>query len=340
MRIYERQGIHLPRTSRDLYRIGDSVRRDRLDLGDLVFFNTTGRGVSHVGIFAGSDRMVHAGTTRGVGYADLGSAYWRKRYIGARRIASGSTFTVAGTSVGATEGERVVAVPTYPFLDYQLLDIPTNSVSEWRSWSLQLRNNSAGEMALTSRIAFFGRLQLGMELRMGEFLGSGLPDMKTPDGLAKFRINNEWWLIPGLAIGFDTRRTRAERDGAPTGDQTATITSRRRGLFLVASRSLKSDSGPWIGRGRVHVGGRAHAISDFSRDNDFSMFAGYDQQLIRRVQVMGELDNVFGQGGWHINAAARVSVTRDAVLEYGVRYIGKKDAKVDKVLKFSYNLLF
>jgi cell wall-associated NlpC family hydrolase len=56
-----------------------------LQPGDLVFFDTGGRGVSHVGVVVSGDRFAHASTSRGVMYSRLGEEYWTRRYLGARR---------------------------------------------------------------------------------------------------------------------------------------------------------------------------------------------------------------------------------------------------------------
>ena len=85
----ESLGLSLPRTSRDISRIGETVRRDELQPGDLVFFNTLRRGFSHVGIYLGEHRFVHAPASGGeVRVEDMRQGYWTKRFNGARRIAS------------------------------------------------------------------------------------------------------------------------------------------------------------------------------------------------------------------------------------------------------------
>jgi len=78
----------LPRTSRALYKKGKSVRRKKLRPGDLVFFkNTYRRGISHVGIYTGRDRFIHAFNKRyGVTITKLSDPYFKKRYVGARRL--------------------------------------------------------------------------------------------------------------------------------------------------------------------------------------------------------------------------------------------------------------
>jgi cell wall-associated NlpC family hydrolase len=80
-------GVTLPRTAKELSRIGKDIRTAELEPGDLVFFNTRRFAFSHVGIYLGNDRFIHAPSRGGeVGVASLASAYWQKRYNGARRL--------------------------------------------------------------------------------------------------------------------------------------------------------------------------------------------------------------------------------------------------------------
>ncbi len=84
--VYELNGLELPRTSRQQWHAGRPVGRNQLAKGDLVFFATAGgRRVSHVGIYTGGDRFLHApGRGRSIREASLDSHYFRKRYLGAR----------------------------------------------------------------------------------------------------------------------------------------------------------------------------------------------------------------------------------------------------------------
>lgn len=78
-------GVALPRTAASQYEMGMRIRREQLEQGDLVFFNTTG-GISHVGIFLANDKFVHAGSSNGVTISDLEDPYYKKRFIGASRV--------------------------------------------------------------------------------------------------------------------------------------------------------------------------------------------------------------------------------------------------------------
>lgn len=79
-------GISLPRVSREQYRISRKISTTELQEGDLVFFNTRGSGVSHVGVYLGNNKFIHASVSRGVMVNDLFESYYLQRYIGAGRI--------------------------------------------------------------------------------------------------------------------------------------------------------------------------------------------------------------------------------------------------------------
>ncbi|NYT68090.1 cell wall-associated NlpC family hydrolase [Pusillimonas noertemannii] len=85
-------GLKLPRRSADIARQGISVKRSELKRGDLVFFNTRGSRFSHVGIYLGDHKFVHAPRTGAVvRIEDMNIAYWKKRYNGARRLVATNT---------------------------------------------------------------------------------------------------------------------------------------------------------------------------------------------------------------------------------------------------------
>lgn len=81
-------GLKLPGDTRRLSTVGMPVDAQDLRPGDLVFFNTLGRPYSHVGIYVGSQRFIHAPSTGGVvEVVSMAQRYWRLRYEGARRLA-------------------------------------------------------------------------------------------------------------------------------------------------------------------------------------------------------------------------------------------------------------
>ena len=81
-------GLVLPRRADEQARLAGllSVAKDELKPGDLVFFNTMRRAFSHVGIYVGEGKFIHAPRTGGaVRVEDMRQAYWAKRFNGARR---------------------------------------------------------------------------------------------------------------------------------------------------------------------------------------------------------------------------------------------------------------
>lgn len=91
MRVYEKAlARKLPRTSAEQHRFCVPVRREDLADGDLVFFSSKGAGtnVSHVGIYVGKGRFVHASTSKGVIESSLDEDYYLRHYHSAGRVAA------------------------------------------------------------------------------------------------------------------------------------------------------------------------------------------------------------------------------------------------------------
>lgn len=87
MTVYQLNGLDLPRTSRQQWRVGTAVARSELLRGDLVFFATAGgRRVSHVGIYTGENKFIHApGKSKTIRLTSLSKSYYQSRFVGARR---------------------------------------------------------------------------------------------------------------------------------------------------------------------------------------------------------------------------------------------------------------
>lgn len=80
-------GTELPRTSSEISQVGEKVEKKDLQPGDLVFFNTLKRTFSHVGIYLGDNKFIHAPSSGGaVRVESMDLAYWKARFNGARRV--------------------------------------------------------------------------------------------------------------------------------------------------------------------------------------------------------------------------------------------------------------
>ncbi len=81
--LFKQQGISLPRTVALMWNAGTPVATP--SVGDIVFFQTDGPGVSHVGIYIGNNQFIHSGNSTGVTISPFSSTYWSTRYVGAKR---------------------------------------------------------------------------------------------------------------------------------------------------------------------------------------------------------------------------------------------------------------
>jgi cell wall-associated NlpC family hydrolase len=111
-------GISLPRSAREQARVGESIKRDDLQPGDLVFFNTRRFQFSHVGLYIGDNRFIHAPSSGGaVEVVNLDNRYWQKAFNGARRIVNGLPDVTAlviqsaqAAAINSTPPEKASAV--------------------------------------------------------------------------------------------------------------------------------------------------------------------------------------------------------------------------------------
>ena len=86
-KVFNEMEVSLPRTAREQFERGEIVTRGDMQKGDLVFFRTYASFPSHVGIYLGGNRMIHASSRdRRVVISSVDTPYYRSRFIGAKRI--------------------------------------------------------------------------------------------------------------------------------------------------------------------------------------------------------------------------------------------------------------
>lgn len=95
-------GVNLPHDSLAISKVSQPLAQTDLQPGDLVFFNTLNRAFSHVGIYLGDDRFVHASSSRtgSVMVSSLHDRYWQKRFEGARRVVPSSSIPIQSADAG------------------------------------------------------------------------------------------------------------------------------------------------------------------------------------------------------------------------------------------------
>jgi cell wall-associated NlpC family hydrolase len=86
MAVYKLNGLKLPRSSKDQYAVGTAINQNQLSKGDLVFFATSqGTKVTHVGIYTGDGRFIHApGKDKRIRIDSLTNGYFKTHFLGAR----------------------------------------------------------------------------------------------------------------------------------------------------------------------------------------------------------------------------------------------------------------
>ena len=103
---YQELGLRIPRNSYDQYKTSTPVYLNRLQPGDLVFFRTSSIFVSHVGIYIGDNRFVHApGEGRPVSIDSLDSPYWRQRIVGGGSVLGRAQLVEAERGRNAVPGQ-------------------------------------------------------------------------------------------------------------------------------------------------------------------------------------------------------------------------------------------
>jgi peptidoglycan DL-endopeptidase LytE len=87
-KVFRELEVSLPRTAREQFEVGSAVAPGDLQKGDLIFFSTYASYPSHVGIYLGDGKMIHASSAKGeVTVSDMNTDYYRSRFIGAKRLA-------------------------------------------------------------------------------------------------------------------------------------------------------------------------------------------------------------------------------------------------------------
>jgi cell wall-associated NlpC family hydrolase len=86
MFIFKQFDIALPHQSKSQSKVGNWVDKSQLREGDLVFFNTDGVGISHVGIYLGNDVFIHSASNVGIVKTNINDKYYKARYVSASRV--------------------------------------------------------------------------------------------------------------------------------------------------------------------------------------------------------------------------------------------------------------
>lgn len=121
--VFKQVGISIPRTTGQQHAMGTSVAKSDLQTGDIVFFNTSGSGVSHDGIYIGSGKFIHSSTSQGVMISSINDpAYWGSRYVGARRVKDFTPEVLVASADVPTEAKKAIKYATRAEIAKTLVD--------------------------------------------------------------------------------------------------------------------------------------------------------------------------------------------------------------------------
>ena len=84
--VFQENGMMLPRTADEQFKLGRNAKTAELEAGDLVFFETYEKGASHCGIYLGGGKFIHASTSKGVRIDELSGDYWNTHFYGGKHI--------------------------------------------------------------------------------------------------------------------------------------------------------------------------------------------------------------------------------------------------------------
>ncbi len=97
--VFRLNGHVIPRMADHQFEAAVPVETGEMEPGDLLFFNTDGSGISHVGIYVGEGSFIHASSSRGVVFSSLRESYYEKCFLGAARITAWMTSDEVTTAV-------------------------------------------------------------------------------------------------------------------------------------------------------------------------------------------------------------------------------------------------
>lgn len=349
--VFADQGVIIPRTSRLQYTVGDAVSKNQLKYGDLVFFDTLNKGVSHVGVYIGDDQMVHASSSQGVTVTPITTDYWKKRYIGARRL------TGSDLAAGEVQGERHLIPSSYPFMIRRMIDIPTTDIIENRFIGLDVQNDIGGNLRTGAAFSLWNFWEIGAELQVNEFLGEQTENFgfEAPFVYTKIRLWQQKGVIPSLAVGAESMSRKWALDNdelnielAEKADTTVYEWSPPKNAYLAATYKYDKVKFTNLGRGRV-TGGLAltdlyhyhnqDTTSIWDGKGNMFFFLGVEQQLTKKFIIITELDNLFLKDvKGSLNMGFQLALNNASSISYTWRNIGSKKRELHRAMQFSYIL--
>lgn len=147
-------GISLPRTSAAMYSFADAIADIEREPGDLLFFKTdTGNKITHVAIYLGDNKFIHAasgGTKTGVIISSLTENYWRKAYASAGQIIPSAKLAVQAAETETIDNKPLISTATVAAVVESAKVAETTSLPEAIAVSVTTKENDTVKAATTA----------------------------------------------------------------------------------------------------------------------------------------------------------------------------------------------
>lgn len=214
--VYADKNITIPRNTSGQFQTGTTVSKSNLQIGDLVFFNTSGKGVSHVGIYIGANQFIHSATSQGVMISSLSDPYyWGNKYIGAKRIlpTDDSKVIAASTEVNATRGEVAVLIANTLNLNSSLTTPAFNDVPENSSYYNAIQAVAEAGVFTGDSNGDFNPSNSLTRAELAKVLVNSF-DLQEGTGTYSFTdVSSSYWAAPFIQILAQHDITRGMGDG-------------------------------------------------------------------------------------------------------------------------------
>ncbi|MGB8656420.1 MAG: hypothetical protein WCE90_01380 [Candidatus Zixiibacteriota bacterium] len=219
----------------------------------------------------------------------------------------------------AQENQPVVKMAPGPVLQpRKLIDCPTAGLLPRGSFDFDIRIYPGGGAIFGIDIGLMKRFMVGMSFGGQNVIGEGEPDWNPRiEFAAKYRLINESYFFPALALGYDS-----QGDGA-FNDSLKRYTYKSKGFYAVMSKGYASGDIP-IG---LH-GGVNYSLENEDKDKNVTIFMGADVLLGENLGVVAEYDlganddkaqELFGRGYGYLNVGAQWIFSNRLLLQFNLK---------------------
>lgn len=226
-----------------------------------------------------------------------------------------------GASAFAQQKGEVIRLSEFSMIQpRKLVDAPTAGLLPRGSFDFDIRIYGNGGVLTTIDVGLMHRFMLGMSFGGENIIGDGDPDWNPRiEFLAKYRLVNESYVLPAIAIGFDSQGSGAYDDGSNR------YTYKSKGFYAVMSKNYLLAEVP-VG---FHFGAN-YSLENDDGDKDIPIFFGADVQFTENLGFAAEYDlatnddefkSRYGQGYGYLNAAVQWIFSSQLQLEFEFKNI-------------------